>query len=60
MIRLREFNMAELEYFIDPDVEAQHDFERHMKIQAEKHEMRTDAMMETTTHRGKPIKVSWS
>ncbi len=26
MIRLREFNMAELEYFIDPDVEPIHDF----------------------------------
>ncbi len=26
MIRLREFNMAELEYFIDPDVEPVHDF----------------------------------
>ena len=25
MIRLREFNMAELEYFIDPEVEAAHD-----------------------------------
>lgn len=26
MIRLREFNMAELEYFIDPDVNYEHDF----------------------------------
>ena len=26
MIRLREFNMAELEYFIDPEVDAVHDF----------------------------------
>ena len=26
MIRLREFNMAELEYFIDPDVQIDHDF----------------------------------
>jgi len=26
MIRLREFNMAELEYFIDPEVEPEHDF----------------------------------
>ena len=26
MIRLREFNMAELEYFIDPEVEPIHDF----------------------------------
>ena len=26
MIRLREFNMAELEYFIDPEVESNHDF----------------------------------
>ena len=26
MIRLREFNMAELEYFIDPEVETSHDF----------------------------------
>ena len=26
MIRLREFNMAELEYFIDPDVTIDHDF----------------------------------
>ncbi len=26
MIRLREFNMAELEYFIDPDVHIPHDF----------------------------------
>ena len=26
MIRLREFNMAELEYFIDPEVEPVHDF----------------------------------
>ena len=26
MIRLREFNMAELEYFIDPEAEIEHDF----------------------------------
>ena len=26
MIRLREFNMAELEYFIDPDAQIDHDF----------------------------------
>ena len=26
MIRLREFNMAELEYFIDPEIEPEHDF----------------------------------
>ena len=26
MIRLREFNMAELEYFIDPEAEVDHDF----------------------------------
>lgn len=26
MIRLREFNMAELEYFIDPEVQPNHDF----------------------------------
>ena len=26
MIRLREFNMAELEYFIDPEIEPKHDF----------------------------------
>lgn len=26
MIRLREFNMAELEYFIDPNVSVEHDF----------------------------------
>lgn len=26
MIRLREFNMAELEYFIDPEVNPEHDF----------------------------------
>tara|TARA_Y100000589_G_scaffold166903_1_gene158889 strand:+ start:20748 stop:22415 length:1668 start_codon:yes stop_codon:yes gene_type:complete len=26
MIRLREFNMAELEYFIDPEAEVKHDF----------------------------------
>ena len=26
MIRLREFNMAELEYFIDPEVKPKHDF----------------------------------
>ena len=28
MIRLREFNMAELEYFIDPDIEPNHDFSK--------------------------------
>ena len=28
MIRLREFNMAELEYFIDPEVEPEHDFSK--------------------------------
>ena len=28
MIRLREFNMAELEYFIDPEVESSHDFSK--------------------------------
>ena len=28
MIRLREFNMAELEYFIDPEVEPNHDFSK--------------------------------
>ena len=28
MIRLREFNMAELEYFIDPEVEPVHDFSK--------------------------------
>ena len=28
MIRLREFNMAELEYFIDPDAETNHDFSK--------------------------------
>ena len=26
MIRLREFNMAELEYFIDPEATISHDF----------------------------------
>ena len=26
MIRLREFNMAELEYFIDPEETPEHDF----------------------------------
>ena len=26
MIRLREFNMAELEYFIDPEANVEHDF----------------------------------
>jgi len=33
MIRLREFNMAELEYFIDPEVEADHDFSQWSSIQ---------------------------
>ena len=33
MIRLREFNMAELEYFIDPEVEAEHDFSQWSSIQ---------------------------
>ncbi|MEE2747115.1 MAG: glycine--tRNA ligase [Candidatus Thermoplasmatota archaeon] len=33
MIRLREFNMAELEYFIDPDVNEQHDFSPWSAIQ---------------------------
>lgn len=28
MIRLREFNMAELEYFIDPEVNVEHDFQQ--------------------------------
>ncbi|MCS5535892.1 MAG: glycine--tRNA ligase, partial [Candidatus Poseidoniales archaeon] len=28
MIRLREFNMAELEYFIDPEIEQNHDFSK--------------------------------
>ena len=28
MIRLREFNMAELEYFIDPDIKPEHDFSK--------------------------------
>ena len=28
MIRLREFNMAELEYFIDPEVDTHHDFSK--------------------------------
>ena len=28
MIRLREFNMAELEYFIDPEVTPEHDFSK--------------------------------
>jgi glycyl-tRNA synthetase len=28
MIRLREFNMAELEYFIDPEVNPEHDFSK--------------------------------
>ena len=33
MIRLREFNMAELEYFIDPDVVPQHDFSKWNSIE---------------------------
>ena len=33
MIRLREFNMAELEYFIDPEVEPAHDFSKWESIQ---------------------------
>ncbi len=33
MIRLREFNMAELEYFIDPEDAASHDFTRWSEIQ---------------------------
>ena len=33
MIRLREFNMAELEYFIDPEVEPDHDFSKWSSIQ---------------------------
>ncbi len=33
MIRLREFNMAELEYFIDPEVEPEHDFSKWSSTQ---------------------------
>jgi len=33
MIRLREFNMAELEYFIDPEVDLKHDFSQWSSIQ---------------------------
>ena len=33
MIRLREFNMAELEYFIDPEVDPKHDFSQWSSIQ---------------------------
>lgn len=33
MIRLREFNMAELEYFIDPEVEPEHDFSSWSNIE---------------------------
>ena len=33
MIRLREFNMAELEYFIDPETEPNHDFSKWAEIQ---------------------------
>ena len=33
MIRLREFNMAELEYFIDPSIDAVHDFSKWDNIQ---------------------------
>ena len=33
MIRLREFNMAELEYFIDPEVEPNHDFTKWTGVQ---------------------------
>ena len=34
MIRLREFNMAEMEYFIDPEVQEYHDFSKwnHTKV----------------------------
>ena len=32
MIRLREFNMAELEYFIDPEVAIQHDFSDWLNV----------------------------
>ena len=32
MIRLREFNMAELEYFIDPEVPIQHDFSDWLNV----------------------------
>ena len=45
MIRLREFNMAELEYFIDPEVEPNHDFsiwtENVMLISEESGEIKT-------------------
>ena len=33
MIRLREFNMAELEYFIDPEILPEHDFSEWSKIE---------------------------
>ena len=33
MIRLREFNMAELEYFIDPEVDLEHDFSQWSSMQ---------------------------
>ncbi len=33
MIRLREFNMAELEYFIDPEIKPSHDFSKWADIQ---------------------------
>ncbi len=33
MIRLREFNMAELEYFIDPETEYNHDFKKWSGIE---------------------------
>ena len=33
MIRLREFNMAELEYFIDPEIPLEHDFFEWSKIE---------------------------
>ena len=33
MIRLREFNMAELEYFIDPEVDLEHDFSQWSSVQ---------------------------
>ena len=35
MIRLREFNMAELEYFIDPEIPAEHDFTEWSDIEFE-------------------------
>ena len=33
MIRLREFNMAELEYFIDPEEPLEHDFSSWSSIE---------------------------